>query len=452
MRGFVLGLVGLVAVSLANLSCRGPATWGDVRDSKRDLTGAVAVFPGAEGFGTDTRAGRGGRVLRVTTLADGGPGSLREALAAAGPRVVAFEVGGTIRAGAELEIREPFVTVAGQTAPSPGISIAGAGIIVRTHDVLLQHLRVRVGDGDAGAPKDRRRAIHMVGERDGSLEVFNVVVDHCSAGWATDECVTTWYPGVHDVTVSRCIVSEGLSHAGHPKGEHSKGMLVGDYTKRFAAIGNLFASNRDRNPRMKSDTSTLLVNNVSYNHGVFPVMIGGRDVARGPSRAAIVGNVFRPGPSTEFDSVIWMTDVPPGTEVFAHDNLSPQAGTDGWALVQGEREGVVRATTPPVWVEPLTVLPARDVLEVVLAGAGARPADRDAVDRRIVAEVRGGGGRIIDSQRDAGGWPELPETRRTLEQAGTETGLPFPGDPHAGAPWTNLERWLHVLALRVEGR
>ena len=143
-----------------------------------------SVFPGAVGFGVDTPAGTDGQVLRVTTLDASGPGSLRAALETPGARLVVFEVGGVIDlAGKGLSIGEPFLTVAGQTAPSPGVTIIGGGISVGTHDILIQHLRIR--PGDRGLPKKSGWEPDGLSTSGGNS--YNIVIDHCSFTWDVEE-------------------------------------------------------------------------------------------------------------------------------------------------------------------------------------------------------------------------------------------------------------------------
>ena len=201
--------------------------------------GEIAVFPGAEGFGTNTSAGRDGQIVRVTTLNYDGPGSLKEALRVKGPKVIVFEVGGTIwwepTGGTWWDITEPFVTIAGQTAPSPGITLAGSGIRVLTHDVLIQHLRVRSGDKEEGPLPVHRDAIKIKGPPDGPPEgTYNVVIDHCSFSWGTDESASTWYPDTHDITIRHCIISEGLHYPAVAPDNMAMGLLVGYDTQNIA--------------------------------------------------------------------------------------------------------------------------------------------------------------------------------------------------------------------------
>src|SRR5690606_19082939 len=191
------------------------------------------ALPGAQGWAAHTPGGRGGQILRVTTLAGDGPGSFRAAVEAKGPRIVVFEVGGVIDLGVQtLRITEPFLTIAGQTAPAPGITLIRGGIDIATHDVIVRHIRVR--PGDAGKPLRSGLdfdAISTVGAE-------NVIVDHCSLTWGTDEGLsasgTRFIAGgrtLEDfrnatsrrITFSNNLIAEGLAYSSHGKGEHSKG-------------------------------------------------------------------------------------------------------------------------------------------------------------------------------------------------------------------------------------
>ncbi len=443
LMGGVLLLACVIAVPLVASSSRPFSP--EVRDSVRDYSGTLPVFPGAEGFGIDTPAGRGGRVILVTTLDSDGPGSLREALSASGPRTVLFEVGGIVRVREPLVIAEPFVTVAGQTAPSPGITIAGAGVDIATHDVLLQHLRIRVGDEPNGQRGDGRDGITIDGAPDGSRQASHIVIDHCSISWAIDEGIGTWNPGVSDVTVRQCIIAENLSHSLHPKGEHSKGMLIGDHSMRIAVIGNLFADNMQRNPFAKGNTSVLIANNLIYNPGTCAIHFGDAD-NHGPSLGTVVGNAFVPGPDTRryVPLVSLLLDMDSATQIYGFDNaLGGQAEARSyrtwgvWHTVKDYAACAVRAT-------PLTLRPSSETSAWVLASAGARPTDRDTVDIRILDGVTHGTGRIIDSPSQVGGLPHVAETRRSLALPAS----PSNDDDHNG--YTNIEAWLHALAREVE--
>ena len=256
------------------------------------------AFPGAVGFGTETPGGRGGTIWKVTNLNDSGVGSLRAAAQATGKRIVVFEVSGTIHLLSEIKVRSPYLTIAGQTAPSPGITLRGAELNVNTHDVLIQHIRVRVGDQlPAGMDPESLDGISADGP--GS---YNVVFDHVSVSWALDENASSWGDNVNNVTFSNCIISEALYDSLHPKGHHSMGLLSAANSRNVSVIGNLMASNSDRNPLITNGTSVVIANNVLYN------WIGGRATGIGnapsayppvyPTLVSIVGNVFIGGPNT----------------------------------------------------------------------------------------------------------------------------------------------------------
>lgn len=409
----------LLPAVLALGGCIGGESSAELRDAVRDLSGQLVVFPGAQGYGVTTPAGRRGAVIRVTSLAADGPGTLREALSTPGARTVIFEIAGLITVREPLVIAEPFVTVAGQTAPAPGITITGAGLVILTHDVLVQHLRVRVGDALDGPDPGGRDGLSITGAADGSLDVHGVVIDHCSFTWAIDEGASTWHPGVHDVTLRRSIFAENLSHSIHPKGEHSKGLLIGDHSKRVAVVGNLFAHNVMRNPILKGDVSAVVVNNVIYNPGSQAIHLDDPE-GSGPTLATIVGNVLKAGPDTNrfMPLVDALGYVKSTSEIYLHDNYS------GWPLISRTvfQPWVIKTleagyASAPVRVEPLTIHPADEVVDVVLADVGPRQAEADAgdgADARIVADVRRGSGAILDSPSQVGGLPVLPRVLRPL--------------------------------------
>ena len=420
----VVGLIWLPVV----VACVQPLP--DLGDARRDYSDDLRVAPDIEGFGVDTPAGRGGRIIVVDSLEASGEGTLREALEAEGRRTVLFAVGGVIDLRRNIVVEHPYLTVAGQTAPSPGINIIGAGISIRTHDVLVQHLRVRPGDRADGVHPEKRDAIDIIGDKSGEREVHGVVVDHCSMSWATDEVGSTWYKGVRDVTWSHNIFAEGLWDSIHPESPHSKGLLIGDHSRRVAAVRNLFAHNNDRNPVVGMDATAYVANNMIYNPGHFAIVVyKGKRCC--PSRATVVGNRMIPGADTweETPTLRVTKKTHRETRIYARDNGNRVShyGSETWAQ------------SPPVEVEPMEVRPAEEVEEYVLAHAGARPWDRDAIDRRILREVEERSGEGPDSVREAGGFPAYSATRRPLD---------IPDDPHAdpdGDGYTNLEEWLHAF-------
>jgi pectate lyase len=365
--------------------------------------------------------------VRVTNLSASGPGSLREALEADEKRIIVFEVAGAIDLNRRsLGIRNPYATVAGQTAPSPGITIIKGGIGIQTHDVILQHIRVR--PGEAGAAKKSGWEVDAIATGSGAHEVL---IDHCSVSWATDEnlsasgerfrgdSVEQWREGTsHRVTISHCIIAEGLDDSTHGKGRHSKGSLIHDNATEIAIIANLYASNRQRNPYFKGGARGVVVNNLIDNPGSAAIHYGLQSGEWGThpwvtGQMTILGNVLSHGADTRSGLPLFSTNGTP-CEVCLKDNLAFDQAGESVSLTSGK---YTATDSPPCWPPGLQCLPASEVREYVLANAGARPWDRDAIDRRIVQQVREGTGKIPDSEQEVGGYPNLPETHQPFDAA-----------------------------------
>jgi len=370
-----------------------------------DVAAALPAFPGAEGFGSDTAGGRGGRVIEVTNLNESGAGSLRAALEASGPRIVVFRTGGTITLTSNLKISNPYITVAGQTAPGDGIQIRGAAITVITHDVVIRGLRIRTGDGPGPSP-DNRDAMQVEAQNG---EVYNVVIDHCSFSWGIDENVAFYYKDTHDVTLSNSIISEALYNSLHSKGPHGMGFTSGQADgstygpKNIAIIGNLFVSNDQRNPRL-SLSSAFVANNVVYNRGLKDVDIGSGVEAQ---HVTVVGNLFLKGNSYKGNnkSIFIRNDAPAGSRIFANDNDC--SSYNSGVCYEYHTSFNPITDSPPVWPLGYVAKPSSAILDSVLTNAGARPFNPGPVDTRIINNVRNGTGNIIDSQSQVGGWPTL---------------------------------------------
>ncbi len=421
----------------------------------------LPVFGGAEGFGTRTVAGRGGKVIAVTSLADDGPGTLRAAINDPSPRIIVFSVSGTIELRSELQVNHPFVTIAGQTAPGGGICIKGAGLTIFAHDVLVRHIRVRPGNkGPVDA--DINDAVSMLGQRGEPDGAYNVVLDHISASWGEDETVSTWY-GAHDITISWSIISEALNRSRHRKKTHSAGLLIGDSSYNVSVHHNLLAHNDFRNPLISEGGTHDIVNNVIYNWGVLPAEI--TDYGSN-TFLNFVGNYFIAGSSTNQGpyEILFPEGNP---RIYVQGNLGPHRpdpNVDEWALVGfgwGEK-GVAPLTyrSPTRYATSLvSSQSAAEAMEIVLARAGATAPQRDAVDQRVVADVKNGTGSIIDSPDEVGGYPKLtggippadsdhdgmPDQWERQLGLDPQDGSDGNGDLDADG-YTNIEEYLHFLS------
>ncbi len=426
------------------------------------LANAVPVIPGAIGHGINTPAGRGGTVIRVTNTNSDGAGSLKACVDASGPRVCVFEVSGTINLPDDLTIRNRYITIAGQTAPSPGITLRGSGLLIRASDVLVQHIRVRPGDGSGGEPPSNRDGLKI--EAPPEAPISNVVVDHCTFTWSIDEIASAWQYW-NNISLINNIFAEPLHQSIHPEGAHGFGVLLGPVDGNATLAGNLLANMESRNP-MTAAGRTVIVNNVIYNWANTAIDLQSRGLV---TQNSVVGNVFLRGPDTPTSRppIGFRADsstLRPGAKVFLADNLAPGASSSGdaWssslvgAIYGSLTVSNFKSTSPLAWPATMTTLPTSDnvVKEHVLKYAGARPADRDAVDARIIAQTRNGTGRMINCvapngttrcERNGGGYPNLAVNHRALS-------LPANPNTVTASGYTNLELWLHRMAAEVEGR
>ncbi|OYU16459.1 MAG: pectate lyase [Alphaproteobacteria bacterium PA4] len=377
--------------------------------------------------GTATTGGRGGAIIRVTSLAADGPGSFRAAVEAKGPRTIVFEVGGVIDLGrSTLTITEPYLTIAGQTAPSPGITIIRGGIDLKAHDVIMQHIRVRTGrDGQPALSGWEADAFSTVAAHD-------VIVDHCSFTWGIDENMSASGPRFnganvaewrrntsHNIVFSYNLAAEGLANASHPKGEHSKGSLIHDNATGIVFYRNIWAHNVERSPLLKGGVQAVMINNLIYDPGMRAVHYNlmnlewvGQPYVEG--RLTAIGNVLRGGPSTAAGLPFLTLGGDGDLRYFGKDNIAvdkfgaplPMFGRYGETRAQ-----LITAEAPDPAPAGLGVLAARDVETHVLANAGARPWDRDADDIRVLFFVAEGRGAIIDDEAVVGGYPKQAPTR-----------------------------------------
>lgn len=383
---------------------------------------AALAFSEAQGGGKYATGGRGGVVLHVTSLSDDpqDPGSLRHAINVGGARTIVFDVAGTIQLSSTLNISNGSLTIAGQSAPGDGICIAGYPVVVKASNVIIRFMRFRMGD-EHNVEGD---ALTIVGRK-------NIMIDHCSFSWSTDECVSCY--GNTDFTLQYCFITESLRNSVHGKGRHGYGGIWGGTNATFHH--NLLAHHDSRNPRFDHYyvNQTCFgpidyVNNVVYNWGGNSTY-GGEGVKQA-RQINMVNNYYKPGPATSkkerlLDPTVSCSNCSPyGAVVPAKFYLqgnymygSPQVTADNWQGSTVQTEAVKASTR---WTEGLTMLTAEEsaeqALETVLAKAGCS-LHRDAIDVRIAEEVRNGSatckgsngstGGLIDTQKDAGGWPML---------------------------------------------
>lgn len=390
----------------------------------------VLAFPTAEGYGKYTVGGRGGKVYEVTNLNDSGEGSLRAAIDAKGPRTVVFRVSGTIDLKSTLSIKNPYITIAGQTAPGDGICIKRYPLNIDADEVIIRYIRVRLGDETGRSDDAVMSRYHK-----------NIILDHISASWSIDETMSIYH--CENVTIQWCMITESLSGSNHTKGDHGYGGIWGSNYSTYHH--NLLAHHSSRNPRWARGCGfNDYRNNVIYNWGYNSSYGGERFQLDKPQfnyiAVNIVGNYYKPGPATspggvsyrivnplsdkdnEFGRWYVSGNVMVGNEKVTSDNwnggVQPKGGNKVFDKIKLDK---------PWDAMKINEQSPAEAYEAVLADVGCNRPIRDAVDVRIVEEVRKGcatfegksykdKGRmadlslksgIIDSQNDVGGWPEL---------------------------------------------
>ncbi|MBQ7297314.1 MAG: polysaccharide lyase [Alistipes sp.] len=365
----------------------------------------IPAFPGAEGGGMYTPGGRGGKVMVVTSLADRGPGTLREACETGGARIVVFAVSGVIRLEAPINIRAPYLTIAGQTAPGDGICVTGASFLIDTHDVIIRHMRFRRGQTDVAFRDDAL----------GGQAVGNIMIDHVSASWGLDENMSIYrhvynrqadgqgltLPTVN-ISIQNSIFSECLDMY-----NHAFGATIGGHNSTFAR--NVFACNISRNCSVGMNGSFNFINNTVFNWWNRTV-----DGGDNTSYMNVINNNYKPGPITpEGKPIAWRIvkvengRSPEGRGQFGRAYVSgnktwgnAEVTADNWKggvqagdqFVTEENEQLWKMVhmEKPFEMAPVTILPTDEAYDFVMKHAGASFPKRDAVDTRMMKQVKTG--------------------------------------------------------------
>ncbi|WP_207762579.1 pectate lyase family protein [Niveispirillum lacus] len=423
------------------------------------LATTIPAFPGAEGAGAAALGGRGGVVLRVTNLDDSGPGSLRAAVETAGPRTIIFDIGGTITLKSPLTVRQGRLTLAGQTAPGGGITLRGQPFRIHADDVVVRYLRVRLGD-EQGIESD---AFEITGGR-------RIMVDHVSASWSVDESLSigSTYKqvadGPYDITVQWSIIAQSLNRSLHGKGQHGYGTLLRcSHGAKISFHHNLWAHHMARMPR-PGNTQMPPVDsigpfyqfqsNVFYNWGG---TASGYNADQGRKASMVsydfIDNSYIPGPNSQ-GKLAFEEANPNASLYFAGNSMEGTVPVDPWSLVQAPVG--TRRDAPLPDLPLLTQDPAATALPRVLASAGASLV-RDRIDEQVVTSVTQGTGTLIDSQTQAGGWPDLARGQPWTDSDGDgmpdawETARRLNPQDHRDGPligadgYSNLEQWLNGL-------
>jgi len=436
---------------------------------------SIPAFPGAEGFGSQSVGGRGGKVFFVTNLNDSGQGSLRAAVEADGPRMVIFRVSGTIALKSTLAITKPYITIAGQTCPGDGICLKDHSLNISADHVIIRHIRCRPGDN----AKSEGDALSISSGRD-------IIVDHCSTSWSVDETLSASTGGqLGNVTVQWCIISESLHDSIHHKGPHGYGSLIrGGWGNGYSFHHNLYAHHYARLPRpgnyndRSKDPNGFTLdfrNNVIYNWAgrAAGYNADGSNNTNSITKMNFIGNYYQMGINSK-GSLAFSESTKSAKAYFCDNCMNGTYPGAPWSLVafsnfsQEDLESYKQSS--PIPVPPIQTDDAITAYEWVLAEAGATlppvpafsvraaqvRANRDAVDIRIVDDVKNRTGKIINDEEEVGGWPELKSTEPPRDsdqdgmpddwekQYGFDPNEPADGNGDAdGDGYTNLEEYLN---------
>ena len=495
------------------IDCLDPDCTGS--SSCQPIPTQLPIIPGAKGFGIKTVAGSGRHlstptttVYKITSLADSGSGTLRNCIEAIGPRTCIFETSGSISLTSVLEVKDPYITIAGQTAPSPGIFVRYKDFNVKTHDVLVQHIAFGVGDQDAKGNALLNGDGDSLGVK-GS--VYNVVLDHLAGVYGVDSTTVIYPSGTgpnieipFNVTMMNVIASYGLYDSiQYEGGPHSMGPLQGPDLKYVTLYKDMIAHDNARSPQFTGTSYGEFINNLIYNRGEEGLDMkygcsGGSNQCNGgllvPVIVAAVGNVFKDGPDTPLTNnqpISFTNDVEgvyPTSSIYLLDNMNNGIiPNDPWdsSIVRNAEPGnppidPIHKATTWTWGSGLTPLSSNQVETSVLDNVGPRPADRHQWVINLINSVVQNNGQIIDCVgrkypsnhptkpgqnclKNAGGWPVYTQNNANRidtdldgmpdsweDSHGSNKNLYDPAGDADGNGYTNLEGWLQSMNDDVE--
>ncbi len=368
------------------------------------------AFPGAEGYGKYAIGGRGGQVYHVTNLNDDGSyGSFRYGVTKlSGPRTIVFDVAGVITLTSRLTISDPYITIAGQTAPGRGIMFRSKALGVAT-DGITRFIRLRLGGGDSwsgsGANQNTSDGIGMAGNN-------NSIMDHCSISWTIDEAFSS--RNAKNVTLQHTLISEALNYAGHSHYveasnryvEHGYAATIGGGEGGVDGVGsyhhNLLAHNEGRNWSMSGglndgyyDGHHDMFNNVVYNWG-------GRTTDGGTHEGNFVNNYYKMGAASTEQYLITadLEGTGKGTQSYYvngnirenqnHSKTTDQSQLRRYRLSNGQQLNWTVFQSKPFFSSLANIESAEAAFKNVLSDVGCNQPELDNHDQRMVKETLNG--------------------------------------------------------------
>jgi len=333
-----------------------------------------------------------------------------------------------------LRVFSPYLFIAGQTAPYPGITLKNHSLGISTHDVLVQGLKIRPGTTSGNQ-------IDGINIADDSTKLYNIVVDHCSISWATDENIGILNGG-KGITISNCIISEALTYMNHSCG------LLAMNTGQISIIKNLFVHNADRNPLVRGDSQeALIANNLIYNSDTHVLYFGSRGPNGFPLKATALNNFYLPGIRNRNGYIISISsDIHVGSRLYLKGNKTHNLpNEDQWGNRQIHNPGnrAIATFDKPIEMPPLSIIEVSQLQNHLFENCGAHPGSRDEIDQRIISEISNKSGRRIRNPINVGGWPRETNERK----------ITLMNDPHGDVDengFTNIEEWLNQLLFKSD--
>jgi len=440
--------------------------------SQKSLAQNIISFPGAEGAGKFAEGGRGGDVYHVTSLEDAGEGSFRKGIDEAdGPRTIVFDVAGTIRLKSKLLIeKQSYLTIAGQTAPGKGITLADHTLVIKhSNHIVVRYLRVRLGDENKPAPSGPDCITVEYCE--------DIILDHLSLSWGIDG--NGDFRGLKNTTIQWTIFSEALNNSLHKKGAHAMSSSFRQPKGQATLHHNIYASSRERHPSIGGGESVLeFCNNLDYNWKNSNNISG--------QQLNVIGNYYKPGPSSVHGvlPIQYKTGKDsPNSQVFLLENyfegMTDQYNEDNYTAVNYApcfwprktdyrgtyREDFEVAKRHDAGIYKLTEIEsAKEAYESCLKYSGCSMV-RDAVDERFIKTIIDNTGKIIDSQSEVGGWDFYETIQRPKKWDTDKDGMPNTWEKANGLNpndsedrngdadkdgYTNLEEYMNGLVINYK--
>lgn len=392
----------------------------------------------------------GSRLVTVTSLADDGEGSLREGLKSCGPCVVVFEVAGAINLRSDLIISKDHVTIAGETAPLAGIVLYGGTLKIRASDVVISHIGVFPGATDDPKVAENRDGLSIYGSPSKQTYLHGIILRNVSVGWGVDENIGI--QGLTDgVRIERALIAQPLRHGGHPKGAHGMNLLLGGSVGRVVVVGSVLAGADYRSPRLTTGNRVSFLNNLVVASGLRATHLDTSQKVLDTGAIDIIGNAYIAGVPTKCGRPAITIDdaflkAMPETKVYLADNRVVNNYAKKPDCLEPPPHGLEGLSRLPLTQVPSwPLLAAQDAMTQTLQFAGSHPLVRNPIDARVVQNVQAGTLSLIESERDIGGFPVVPEKRQHV-------AIPFSSDRLRTKQDVEIVRqWLCAKSKEVSG-